>query len=152
MIRIGLGVLCAVWVMACLRGCTDTETAAEIHTMARYQELAGTEWRQILHDGCTGNWQDAWFLDGLKATVTNGLDGMTFTASPTAGGGSCHAVLWTKDSFQGDLKIEYEYTKTDPTFRYVTILHIQATGSGDAEHPKDIAAWSALRAVPAMRR
>ena len=27
----------------------------------------------------------------------------------------------------------------------------QATGSGDAEHPRDIAAWSALRTVPSMR-
>jgi len=82
--------------------------------------------------------------------VTNGPDGMTFTAGPTAGDDSCHAVLWTKERFEGDLKIEYEYTRTDRTVRNVTILYIQATGSGDAEHPKDIAAWSRLRTVPSM--
>ena len=115
------------WALACLLGCAETKTAAEIDAMARYHELAGTEWRQVLHDRCTGNWQDTWFLDGRKATVTNGPDGMTFTAGPTAGDDACHAVLWTKSSFQGDLKIDYEYTKTDPTFRNVTILYIQAT-------------------------
>jgi len=119
--------------------------------MIRFQKLAEAEWRQVFHDRCTGNWQDTWFLDGRKATVTNGPDGMTFTAGPTARDDPCHAVLWTKDSFQGDLKIEYEYTRTDSAVRYVTILYIQATGSGDAEHPKDIAAWSALRTVPSMR-
>ena len=71
MVRTGLGAFCAVWAMACLGGCMDTETATEIHAMARYQELARTEWRQVFHDGCTGDWQDAWFLDGRKATVTN---------------------------------------------------------------------------------
>jgi hypothetical protein len=139
------------WALACLVGCAETRTAAEIDAMARYQELAGTEWRQVLHDGCTGNWRDAWFLDGRKATVTNGPNGMTFTAGPAAGDDSCHAVLWTKRSFRGDLKIEYEYTRTDSAVRYVTILYIQATGSGDAEHRKDIAAWSDLRTVPSMR-
>lgn len=137
--------------MACLGGCTDTEIAPKIDAMATYQELAGTEWRQVFHDGCTGNWQNAWFIDGHEATVTNGPDAMTFTPGPTAGDDTCHAVLWTEDSFQGDLKIEYEYTKTDSAIRYVTILYIQATGSGDAAHPKDIAAWSDLRTVPSMK-
>jgi len=149
--RVSARLLCVFCTLACLGGCAGLEVAKERGTMTDFQELAKAEWRQVLHDRCTGNWQDAWFLDGRKATVTNGLDGMTFTAGPTAGDDSCHAVLWTKDSFQGDLKIEYEYTRTDSAVRYVTILYIQATGSGDAEHPKDIAAWSSLRTVPSMR-
>jgi hypothetical protein len=143
--------------MVCALGCLSAcgaETAVDRDAAARFQELAKAPWRQVFHDPCTGNrqdaWRDAWFLDGAKATVTNGPDGMTFTAGPTEGDDSCHAVLWTKDSFQGDLKIEYEYTKTDATVRNVTILYIQATGSGDDRHPKDIAAWSARRRVPAM--
>jgi len=150
---VSVGALCFVpaWALACVVGCAETKPPAEIDAMARYRELAEAEWRQVFHDACTGNWQDTWFLDGRKAAVTNGPDGMTFTAGPVAGDDSCHAVLWTKDSFQGDLKIEYEYTRTDFAVRYVTILYIQATGSGDAEHPKDIAAWSALRTVPSMR-
>ena len=149
--RVSVGTFCVLSALGSLGGCAGVETATEIDAMARYQELAGTEWRQVLHDRCTGNWQDTWFLDGRKATVTNGPDGMTFTAGPTARDDSCHAVLWTKRSFRGDLKIDYEYTRTDSAVRYVTILYIQATGSGDAEHPRDIAAWSALRTVPSMR-
>jgi len=149
--RMGGRALCIVWALGCFGVCGAEEAAKERDAMARFQELAKAQWQQVFHDPCTGNWQDAWFLDGLKASVTNGRDGMTFTAGPTAGDDSCHAVLWTRESFQGDLKIEYEYTRTDRAVRYVSILYIQATGSGDARHPKDIAAWSALRAVPSMR-
>jgi hypothetical protein len=149
--RIDVRSLCIVWALACLGAYGAEETAPQTDAMTRFRELNRAQWRQVLHDPCTGKWQDTWFLDGKKATLTNGPDGMTFTAGPTAGDDSCHAVLWTKESFQGDLKIEYEYMKTDRTARNVTILYIQATGSGDAEHPEDIAAWSALRTVPSMR-
>jgi len=149
--RMSVSVLCIFWTLGCLGAFGAEETAKEPDVKARFRELTRAEWQQVLQDPCTGKWQDAWFLDGKKATVTNGPDGMTFTAGPTAGDDSCHAVLWTKASFEGDLKIEYEYTKTDRTVRNVTILYIQATGSGDAEHPKDIAAWSALRTAPSMR-
>ena len=149
--RMGGRALCIVWALGCSGAYGAEGAAKERDAMTRFQELAKAEWRQVFHDPCTGNWQDAWFLDGKKATVANGLDGMTFTAGPTEGDDACHAVLWTKRSFRGDLKIEYEYTKTDRAVRNVTILYIQATGSGDARHPKDIAAWSALRSVPSMR-
>jgi hypothetical protein len=148
--RISVTVFCMASFVAC-RGAFAAEMAGEqADAMSRFQQLAKAPWRQVFHDRCTGNWRDAWFLDGKKATVTNGPDGMTFTAGPTAGDDSCHAVLWTRESYEGDLKIEYEYTKTDRTAGNVTILYIQATGSGDTEHPNDIAAWSALRTVPSM--
>jgi len=149
--RLSATAICIGWVLGCLGAHGAEEAAKQPDAMPRFRELAEAEWRQVFHDPCTGKWQDAWFLDGLKATVTNVSDGMTFTAGPTAWDDSCHAVLWTKESFKGDLKIEYEYTKTDTTNRQVTILYIQATGSGDAEHPKDITAWSDLRTVPSMR-
>jgi hypothetical protein len=153
--RMCLSVLSIVWALGCLDASGADRAAGQGGVMTRFQELAEAPWRQVFRDPCTGSrqdaWQAAWFLDGKKATVTNGPDGMTFTAGPIAGDDSCHAVLWTKKGFEGDLKIEYEYTKTDRTIRNVTILYIQATGSGDAEHPKDIAAWSALRTVPSMR-
>jgi len=38
---------------------------------------------------------------------------MILSAGPTAGSDSCHAVLWTKRSFSGDVKIEFEYTRAD---------------------------------------
>ncbi|MFC6859933.1 hypothetical protein [Zunongwangia atlantica] len=62
-----------------------------------------------------------------------------------------HAVLWTKDSFSGDVKIEFDYTKTDHENRFVNILYIQATGHGKGVHERDISEWKKKREVPAMR-
>ncbi|MDA0346976.1 MAG: DUF1961 family protein [Verrucomicrobia bacterium] len=62
-----------------------------------------------------------------------------------------HTVLWTKQSFSGDLKIEYEYTRTDEADQFVTILYIQATGSDEEGFPKDISEWADKRSVPAMK-
>jgi hypothetical protein len=59
-------------------------------------------------------------------------------------------VLWTKESFQGDLRIDYEYTRLDFETRCVNIIYIQATGSGEEPYVKDITEWNALRRVPAM--
>lgn len=118
--------------------------------MERFKHLAGEGWRVVFEDPGTGDWKERWFLDGEKATVQNTPQGMAFSAGPTAGDDACHAVLWTRASFKGDVKIEFEFTRTDEAVRFVNILYIQATGSGDAEHPQDIAAWSALRKVPSM--
>ena len=60
-------------------------------------------------------------------------------------------VLWTKQSFKGDLKIEYDYTRLDNETRCVNILYIQATGSGEEPYVKDITEWNELRRVPAMK-
>jgi hypothetical protein len=121
----------------------DSEQAAT----KRFNKLVNGAWKEALNDPGTGKWQDKWFLDGAKAKVTNSPKGMTLTAGPKAWDDSCHAVLWTKQSFKGDLKIEYEYTKTDSTIRNVTILYIQATGCG-RERPKDISRWT--RNIPSM--
>ena len=59
-------------------------------------------------------------------------------------------VLWTKQSFEGDLKIEYDYTRIDNETRCVNILYIQATGSGKGPYARDISQWNELRKVPAM--
>jgi hypothetical protein len=105
---------------------------------------------EIFFDPCKEDWRQKWFLDGLKAKITNGSDGMDFWAGPTAGDNSCHAVLWTKHSFAGNIKIEYEYTKLDDERRYVTILYIEASGSGHGPYRKDISEWSDLRTLPSM--
>jgi len=56
-------------------------------------------------------------LDGLTARVANGADGMAFWAGPTEKDDASHAVLWTKASSRGDVKIEYEYTRLDEATR-----------------------------------
>ncbi len=112
--------------------------------------MAG-DWKGVFEDTCTGNWKEKWFLDGKVATVKNGKDGMVLTAGPEWKNDAHHMVLWTKDEFQGDLKIEYDWTRQDEEARGVNILYVQATGSGKAPYAKDITRWNDLRTVPAMK-
>lgn len=114
------------------------------------QASAGT-WQDVFSDTCTGDWKQQWFLDGKVGSVENGPDGMELTAGPQFKNDAHHMVLWTKESFKGDLKIEYEYTRLDNETRCVNILYIQATGSGESPYVKDISEWNELRRVPAMR-
>jgi hypothetical protein len=76
---------------------------------------------------------------------------MTLTAGPEFKNDAHHMVLWTKQSFEGDLKIDYDYTRLDEETRCVTILYIQATGSGKDPYAADISKWGELRKVPSMR-
>lgn len=116
----------------------------------RFETLSAQDWQQVFFDSGSDDWQDNWVLDGLKATVSNSAEGMNFQAGPVPRENASHAVLWTKQSFWGDVKIEYEYTRTDEANQYVNILYIQATGSAAAGVPKDIAEWADQRTVPAM--
>jgi hypothetical protein len=76
---------------------------------------------------------------------------MEFFAGPTFGKDADHAVLWTRQSFSGDVRIDYDFTRLDNEDRCVNILYIEATGSGEGPYAKDIAEWAHLRQVPAMR-
>lgn len=119
--------------------------------MKSFLEIISNKWKLVMHDPCTRNWKKNWELDGLKAKITNNSNGMDFWAGPIAENDACHTVLWTKQSFKGDLKIEYDYTRLDEANKYVTILYIQATGSNIGPYKKDIAEWAHLRDIPAMR-
>ena len=112
---------------------------------------AGATWAEVFSDGCAEDWKAKWFLDGEVGSVTNSPEGMTLTAGPEFKNDAHHMVLWTKDSFEGDLNIEYEYTRLDEAPNCVNILYIQATGSGKGPYAKDITKWSGLRKTPAMR-
>ncbi len=118
---------------------------------AAFEQALGGAWKEIFSDSCTDDWNAKWFLDGEVASVKNGPDGMQLTAGPQFANDAHHTVLWTKDSFKGDVKIEYDYTRTDYESYCVNILYIQATGSGVKPYVKDITEWNELRRVPAMR-
>lgn len=134
-----------------LVGCTtQTNTPASTDQTA-FEQASGGKWEKIFSDSCTGDWTKQWFLDGEIGTVTTGPDGMVLTAGPEFKNDAHHMVLWTKDVFEGDLKIEYETTRLDDETRCVNILYIQATGSGEEPYVKDITKWNELRRVPAMR-
>lgn len=76
---------------------------------------------------------------------------MHLMAGPEFGNDAHNMVLWTKKSFKGDVKIEFEYTRTDNETKAVNILYIQATGKGEGDYAEDIFAWNDLRKVPSMR-
>ena len=116
--------------------------------MAFEEALAG-DWQTAFSDDCTGDYRDNWFLDGEIAAVRNGENGMRLTAGPREDNAH-HAVLWTKEDFAGDLKIEFDYTRTDFQYTCVNIIYIQATGMGKAPYVEDISQWRDLREVPSM--
>jgi len=116
-----------------------------------FEKALEGNWQNVLSDSCTNDWTEKWFLDGEIGSVKTGPDGMQLTAGPQFKNDAHHMVLWTKKSFKGDLKIEYEYTRLDSETRCVNILYIQATGSGEIPYIKDISKWNNLRPVPAMR-
>jgi len=135
-----------------LTGCCTTDmqpTLSPDH--AAFKEAEHSNWQTAFSDSCTGDWTEQWFLDGEVGTVTTGTDGMELTAGPEFKNDAHHMVLWTKENFAGDVKIEYDYTRLDNETNCVNILYIQATGSGEEPYVRDITKWNELRRVPAMR-
>lgn len=119
----------------------------------RNNSTTTTPWTKtalLFEDSGTKNWKENWMLDGERAKVFNTDEGMEFMAGQEYGNDTCHAVLWTKQSFQGNICIEYDYTRTDTTTRCVNILYFHATGKGDTDFPVDIALWNNKRVVPHM--
>lgn len=111
------------------------------------------DWTLVFSDSGSTNWEDHWFVEGLKARIENTDDGMVFSSGPIPREQASHAVLWTKRSFAGDLKIEYDYTRLDSMAANtaVNILYIQATGLGTEESPTDIFRSTDKREIPFMR-
>jgi len=147
----GFSVLVACFLLAVHVTADEPKPNPAADKAAFEKAAAGAAWTEVLSDSCTKDWKAKWFLDGEVGTVTNSPEGMTLTAGPEFRNDAHHMVLWTKDSFEGDLKIEYEYTRLDEAPNCVTILYIQATGSGEGPYAKDITQWSRLRKVPAMK-
>lgn len=108
------------------------------------------QWKLEFSDSGTTDYHQNWHLDGLIAKVENSEKGMHVQAGPEFGNDAHHMVLWTKKSFNGDVKIEFDYTRTDNETKAVNILYIQATGKEEGEFVKDIFEWNDLRTVPSM--
>ncbi|RXP46229.1 DUF1961 family protein [Lutibacter sp. HS1-25] len=127
--------------------CDAQQKSAEFKSISKSKD-----WNLVFNDKCTDDWTKNWTLDGLIATVKNTKEGMHFSAGPEAENDAHHAVLWTKESFAGDIKIEFDFIRTDTAIKYVNLLYIQATGIGEVGFDKDIMKWSKFREVPAMRK
>jgi len=110
-------------------------------------------WEVVFSDPGVGDWQEHWFVEGLKATVKYDEQGIVFSSGPVPMEQASHAVLWTKQSFEGDIRIEYDYTRLDSmtASTAVNILYIQATGLGTQLSPSDIFLSTKQREVPWMK-
>ena len=135
-----------------MAGLTFSTIGQEYHSdgMIQFKKLDKLKWEEVFYDSCSNDWKEQWTLDGKKATITHSNKGMDFKAGPNYRENGSHAVLWTKQSFTGDIRLEYEYTKLDDVIEAVTILYIQATGSGAEGYDKDISKWADKREVAAM--
>lgn len=116
-----------------------------------FEQLNKQNSDEVFFDSCTEDWQQKWFLDGKNAEISHSELGMDFMAGPKRKENASHAVLWSKQSFTGDIKIEYDYTKIEDVIEAVTIIYIQATGSGVKDYDADISVWADKREVAAMR-
>lgn len=111
---------------------------SNVEEMKQFKNLSNLIWEEVFYDSCTNDWKQQWTLDGKKATISHSNKGMDFKAGPIRKENASHAVLWSKQSYKGDIRLDYEYTKIDDIEEAVTILYIQATGSGDDGYDKDI--------------
>jgi len=133
-----------------LAGCTTQTDTPASPDQAAFKQAAKGGWKEVFFDSFTEEWQKQWTLDGEVATAVNTPDGIGLTAGPERVDAH-HMVLWTKERFEGDVKIEYDFTRLDSESGGVNILYIQATGSGEGPYKKDIAEWAELRKAPAMK-
>ena len=127
----------------------------EKRTMDR-ENITKAEGKVLFADTMGDNWQENWFLDGKKATVEHRDGGLYFAAGTVTKSEdpeeyhAHHAVLWTKQEFEGDLRITYEITRLDRGNYGTLLLYIQARGIGEPPYVEDIYAWRKLREVPIM--
>ena len=117
----------------------------------RFEALEKESWTLRLVDPGSGDWKSRWFLDGEASTLTNTPGGMELISGAESLGDAGHCVLWTKESFRRDLRVEYDFTRLDSSEQGVDIIYLQATGSGKAPYTEDILDWAGLRKVPSMK-
>ncbi len=115
-----------------------------------------TKSKILFEDNMMNNWQNNWFLDGQKAPLEHRENGLYFSGGTITKSDdpenyhAHHAVLWTKQVFEGDIRITYGMTRVDSSDYGNTLLYIQAQGNGKEPFVKDISKWNKLREIPAM--
>lgn len=89
-----------------------------------------TDAKVLFEDPLTGDWRENWFLDGKEATLEHRDGGLYFAAGTITKEQdrekyhAHHAVLWTKQVFEGDLAISFEMTRVDASTYMSTRQHI----------------------------
>jgi hypothetical protein len=110
----------------------------------------------LFEDPMAANWQENWFLDGENALLEHRDGGLAFITEYKVdknedrdGFDAQHAVLWTRQEFDGDIRITYTYTKL-PDCSWQKLIYVQAQGIGEEPYVEDIYAWKDLRKVSVM--
>lgn len=111
----------------------------------------------LFNDAMASDWQENWFLDGQNAELQHRDGGLDFITTESdvpknvdrAPFDARHAVLWTRQEFEGDIRISYTYTVL-PGSTYQKLIYIQARGIGSGPYAQDIYAWRDLREVAKM--
>jgi len=117
----------------------------------QFDLLLGQPAQLVFEDNFRHAWSEKWHLDGEKARIMQKDGQLDMYAGERAYVDADHLVLWTKEEFEGNLKIEYDFMRLDSSRHYcVNILYIQAQGSGRRPFVKDIFKWNELRKVPRM--
>ncbi|MGB1131020.1 MAG: DUF1961 family protein [Haloferula sp.] len=132
------------WMKSELEVATDQDRRA-------FQAAESVGWKEVFFDSFTKDWTKQWTLDGEVATAKNTPEGIVLSAGPEFKNDAHHLVLWTRESFEGDVRIDYDFVRLDSSGDGVNILYVQATGCGEGPYQKDISKWSDLRRVPAMK-
>jgi len=111
----------------------------------------------LFEDTMTQNWEKNWFLDGKNATLEHRDGGLAFLTEASgvdknvdrAAFDAQHAVLWTRQEFEGDIRIRYIYA-TIPGCSWQKLIYVQARGIGEGPYVEDIYAWREKRDVSVM--
>ena len=116
----------------------------------------------LFTDSMERDWEENWFLDGELGTVRHWNDGLYLAGGPITKWGersfgieqpteynAHHVVLWTRESFAGDIRVSYEFIK-QPGSEGSNLLYLQAQGIGMPPYDEDIYAWRDLRREPGM--
>ena len=131
-----------------------TNAQTEKYT-AEFNQLNEGPAKLLFQDNFSKPWQKDWHLDGKMARIIQQDNTIKVYAGERVYNedqslaNEGHLVLWTKQEFEGDIKIEYDFTRLDTSkYYWVNILYIQAQGCDDGVHHKDILSWE--RNIPAM--
>ncbi|HKL22885.1 MAG TPA: hypothetical protein VJ904_13845, partial [Tichowtungia sp.] len=112
----------------------------------------------LFEDPMDGDWQKNWFLDGKKTLLMNLDGGLYFSAGSVTKYddkveyNAHHAVLWTQQEFDGDIRVSFETKQVDQSDYGNVLIYLQAQGIGTPPYEEDISGWSELREVPAMNK
>lgn len=115
-----------------------------------FDALESQQWKEKYSEQAGKKVSSGWYLDGKKGSVTKTGDALVLNAGDEIGSEEDHVVLWTRDSYAGDIRIDYEFTRLDSLERFANLLYIQAQGSGAPGYDKEIRRWRKKRQTPRM--